>query len=278
MKKVLSLLTASALVLTLTACGDFAPDPTEAPEKAMDYEYTESNYPNVYASAAYTPLTEAVTAIMLGTTRERAARHVETGLSSDAVAAVQSGDAGVALVPAGVTIPAGIDSAPVARDALVFFVGRDSKIDSLTTDELARIFSGRADDWSDFGGSGEIRLLTHPEGSGSLAALEELLDVDASAAVGESDPLTGSDTLGFGLWSECSVMGLADGYKLIAVDGVEPSADTIKSGEYTLGLDTLVLVDHNAAEDSGERALWLWMQGSVGQAFISSQGYLEAGR
>ena len=73
-------------------------------------------------------------------------------------------------------------------------------------------------------------------------------------------------------------MGLSDGYKLIAVDGVKPSADTIKSGEYTLGLDTLVLVDHNAAEDSGERALWLWMQGSVGQAFISSQGYLEAVR
>ena len=33
-----------------------------------------------------------------------------------------------------------------------------------------------------------------------------------------------------------------------------------------------------AAEDSAGRTLRLWLQGGVGQAFISSQGYLEAVR
>lgn len=60
------------------------------------------------------------------------------------------------------------------------------------------------------------------------------------------------------------------------MDGVEPTAQSISSGEYTLGLDVLAGVDSGAAEDSAERTLWLWLQGSVGQAFISSQGYLEA--
>ena len=31
-----------------------------------------------------------------------------------------------------------------------------------------------------------------------------------------------------------------------------------------------------AGEDSPERVLYLWLQGTVGQAFLSSQGYLEA--
>ena len=35
-------------------------------------------------------------------------------------------------------------------------------------------------------------------------------------------------------------------------------------------------ISASAADDSPERALWLWLQGGVGQAFISSQGYLEA--
>ena len=29
-------------------------------------------------------------------------------------------------------------------------------------------------------------------------------------------------------------------------------------------------------EESPERVLYLWLQGTVGQAFLSSQGYLEA--
>ena len=67
-------------------------------------------------------------------------------------------------------------------------------------------------------------------------------------------------------------------YSIIAVDGVEPTEENIASGEYALGLDTLALVSSSAAADSGERALWLWLQGGVGQAFISSQGYMEAVR
>ena len=62
------------------------------------------------------------------------------------------------------------------------------------------------------------------------------------------------------------------------MDGVEPTAQNIASGEYALGLDTLAGVSSSAAEDAAESALWLWLQGGVGQAFISSQGYLEAVR
>ena len=69
--------------------------------------------------------------------------------------------------------------------------------------------------------------------------------------------------------------GLASGYKLLAVDGVLPSEATVASGEYPLTVDYLAGIMSGAAEDSPERMLWLWMQGAVGQAFISSQGYFS---
>lgn len=278
MKKLTALLAASALMLSLAACGDFAPDPTDAPTAALDYSYTESTFPDVAGSAAYTPLMEAVTAIMLGTTRENAAEHLNLGATDAAWDALGSGEAGVVVAPEGSSMPSGIDTAPISRDALVFFVGADSPVSDLSSDELRSIFTGREDSWQSYGGDGSIRILTRPEGSGSIAALERLIGCDSELVTGESLPLTGSDVIGFGLWSECELSGLADGYKLLSVDGVDPSADSIRSGEYALSLDVLAGVSSDAAEDSAERTLWLWLQGSVGQAFISSQGYLEAVR
>ena len=278
MKKLTALLAASALMLSLAACGDFAPDPTDAPTAALDYSYTESTFPDVAGSAAYTPLMEAVTAIMLGTTRENAAEHLNLGATDAAWDALGSGEVGVVVAPEGSSMPSGIDTAPISRDALVFFVGADSPVSDLSSDELRSIFTGREDSWQSYGGDGSIRILTRPEGSGSIAALERLIGCDSELVTGESLPLTGSDVIGFGLWSECELSGLADGYKLLSVDGVDPSADSIRSGEYALSLDVLAGVSSGAAEDSAERTLWLWLQGSVGQAFISSQGYLEAVR
>ena len=278
MKKLTALLAASALMLSLAACGDFAPDPTDAPTAALDYSYTESTFPDVAGSAAYTPLMEAVTAIMRGTTRENAAGYLSLGATDAAWDALGSGEAGVVVAPEGSSMPSGIDTAPISRDALVFFVGADSPVSDLSSDELRSIFTGREDSWQSYGGDGSIRILTRPEGSGSIAALERLIGCDSELVTGESLPLTGSDMIGFGLWSECELSGLADGYKLLSVDGVDPSADSIRSGEYALSLDVLAGVSSGAAEDSAERTLWLWLQGSVGQAFISSQGYLEAVR
>lgn len=278
MKKLTALLAASALMLSLAACGDFAPDPTDAPTAALDYSYTESTFPDVAGSAAYTPLMEAVTAIMLGTTRENAAEHLNLGATDAAWDALGGGEVGVVVAPEGSSMPSGIDTAPISRDALVFFVGADSPVSDLSSDELRSIFTGREDSWQSYGGDGSIQILTRPEGSGSIAALERLIGCDSELVTGESLPLTGSDVIGFGLWSECELSGLADGYKLLSVDGVDPSADSIRSGEYALSLDVLAGVSSGAAEDSAERTLWLWLQGSVGQAFISSQGYLEAVR
>ena len=121
-------------------------------------------------------------------------------------------------------------------------------------------------------------MLGRPEGSGSLAAVRRLIGADELAVSEESAALTSNEVLGYGFYNEAVLMGLADGYKLLAIDGVEPTAETIASGEYPLTVDVLAGISSSAAEDSPERALWLWLQGGVGQAFISSQGYLEAAK
>ena len=276
MKRLISLCAATALLISLGGCADFAPDPTPTQDTSPGFEYTAENFPALYASAAYTPMAEAVAAIMLGTTREEAAAELSLVSTDGAWAALDSGEAGLVIAPEGSDMPGGIETAAIGRDALVFFVGQGSGIDSLAVGELERIFSLRADSWAPYGGEGAISILKRPAGSGSAAAIERLIGSDPAGYTGESAPLSHEGVIGYGLWSECALMGLADGYRLIAVGGVEPTEESISSGEYPLCVDTLAGVAADAAEESPEQVLYLWLQGTVGQAFLSSQGYWEA--
>ena len=278
MKRLTALLLIIGLALAMAGCGDFAPDPTEAAGQAADYSFDRSNFPLLAGGAAQEPLAEAVAAIMLGETREGVEEYLSFGSTGAAWTALEAGEAGLVLATEPDELPAGVETAVVSKDALVFYVGAGSRIDDITTAQLKSIISGGTKSWTGMGGAGDIVVIGRPEGSGSLAALRRLIGVDELAVSEEATALTSSEVLGYGFYNEAVLMGMADGYKILTVDGVEPTAETIKSGEYPLCVDILAGISASAASDSPERALWLWLQGGVGQAFISSQGYLEAAK
>ncbi len=278
MKRLIAIPLILTLALGLAGCGDFAPDPTEAVSQAADYSFDRSNFPTIAGGAAQEPLAEATAAIMLGETRQQASDFLLFGSTGEAWAALDSGEAGLVLATEPDELPDGLETVPVYKDALVFYVGVGSAVDDITTAQLKSILSGGTKSWTGMGGSGDIVVIGRPEGSGSLAALRRLIGADELAVSEGSSALTSSEVLGYGFYNEAVLMGMADGYKILSVDGVMPTAETITSGEYPLCVDVLAGISASAAEDSPERALWLWLQGGVGQAFISSQGYLEAAK
>lgn len=278
MKRLTALLLILALAPALAGCGDFAPDPTEAANLSTDYSFDRSNFPLLAGGAAQEPLAEAIAAIMLGESRESVADKLSFGSTDEAWFMLESGEAGLVLAAEPDELPEGVETAVVSKDALVFYVGAGSKIDDITTAQLKSIISGGTKSWTGMGGTGDIVVIGRPEGSGSLAALRRLIGADELAVSEEATALTSSEVLGYGFYNEAVLMGMADGYKILTVDGVEPTAETIASGEYPLCVDVLAGISASAASDSPERALWLWLQGGVGQAFISSQGYPEAAK
>ena len=274
MKKLLPI--AIILMLLLTACGDFAPEATVEPTVAAEYTYTGETYPQIYAGAAAGELARAVTAIMLGLDREGAAELVSQSTSAAAWEALASAGGGLALAADTWDLPEGVDVAAVATDALVFYVSPDNPVDSLTLDELEEIFTGAETNWSAFGGpDAEIVIMGREPGSGSVEALKSLVGCDEGLVTDVRGHETSEGVIGFGFYYPCVKQGLAGGCKLLAVDGVLPAESAVASGEYALTVDYLVGVMSGAVEGSPERTLWEWMQGAVGQAFISSQGFFS---
>ncbi len=275
MKKLLTLLIA-AFILVFSACGALAPpEPSPEPTPIPDYSFSRGTFPTLAAGLTTEPLTSAVASIMLGESRDEIEDLVLAGSTADAWLALQNGSAGLVIAAEGASVPSGIETVQIAREGLVFFTGDGNSLDSLTTDQLKKIFSGDITNWKALGGKDEaIGIIAKSEGSGSLAALERLLDISGLELDG-ADFDTSSGALGFAFFHGAENMGLASGMKILAVDGVQPSPETISSGEYALVCGYLAGISENAPKNGPERALLQWLQSDIGQAFVSAQGYVR---
>lgn len=134
----------------------------------------------------------------------------------------------------------GLYDTAVAMDAIAVIVNPDNPIESLTSDQVRAIFKGEITNWSQVGGDDRrIGLVNRDEASGTREAFfkilmhEELFDPAAAvlpgtgqvrSVVGEAAGAIGYISYGF----------VNDDVKLIAVDGVRPSEETIKDGSYPI--------------------------------------------
>jgi len=84
------------------------------------------------------------------------------------------------------------------------------------------------------------------------------------------------NAIGFTMLYYASNMGMADGYKILSIDGVMPSADSIISGEYPFVNPYYAVIDSDLTQDDPARILYNWLQTNEGKVFIASQGYVPS--
>ena len=105
-----------------------------------------------------------------------------------------------------------------------------------------------------------------PEGY-MIASMGGLID-----AVKQYD--NSANAIGYTVYYYAHDMQMAGGLKLIAVDGVEPGAETIRSGKYPFLNPYYVAIDGSEPEDSMARVLFDWILGPDGQKLVDMQGYV----
>ena len=132
----------------------------------------------------------------------------------------------------------GLVDTPVARDAIAVIVNPGNPVSSLTTSQVADIFSGKVRNWKDIGGPDlEIGLVNRDEASGTRQAFLELVmkgrDFDPTAAVlpgtGQVRSVVGQSRIAIGYIS----LGFVDSsVKAIVIDGVAPTPATVADKSY----------------------------------------------
>ena len=185
-----------------------------------------------------------------------------------------------------------LESKPIGRDALVFIVNENNPVQSLTRQQLKDIYAGKITNWKDVGGEDlDIVPFQRGEDSGSQTLFKklliqggELMDPPtelAPAAMGELvDSIAAynnsANAIGFSVYYYIDQMYSQPGLRLLAVDDVIPSNDTIASENYPLCNEFYAVLHADAAADSPERRLYDWLDTAAGQDCIQKAGYVPA--
>ena len=129
---------------------------------------------------------------------------------------------------------------PIAWDGIAVIVHPSNPLTNLTLEQLRRIFQGRITNWKALGlPPHEIDLISREEGSGTREAFEHLVmgktEVTQGALVQDSNgsvrEIVAGDPYSLGYISA----GLVDNrVKAVAVDGILPTRENIKSQKYKL--------------------------------------------
>ena len=84
-----------------------------------------------------------------------------------------------------------------------------------------------------------------------------------------------SGAIGYTVYYYAEEMKMAQGLKILAIEGIEPNPATIRSEEYPLLNPKYVVIPADAAEDSPNRILYNWLLGEEGQRLVAHEGYVS---
>ncbi len=176
----------------------------------------------------------------------------------------------------------------IGREAFVFFVNKDNKVDGLTTSQIKDIYSGKITNWKEVGGENkEILAFQRNEGSGSQSMLkrfmgdtklmdapkEQVNDFMAGIIDQVADYKNYKNSIGFSFRYYLEGIIKNPNIKMLEIDGVAPTKENIASGKYKITTD-LYAVTYKGNDNENVKKLIDWILSDEGQEIIEETGYV----
>ncbi|WP_243644396.1 PstS family phosphate ABC transporter substrate-binding protein [Paenibacillus pinisoli] len=175
---------------------------------------------------------------------------------------------------------------PIGQEAFVFFTHADNPVSGITMEQIQDIYAGDLTNWEELGGKpAPIKAFQRPEGSGSQSALQRIMKGRSLAAAPRDDVPAGMggmiqrtadyrnypNALGFTfLYYATEMVGNGD-IKLLSIDGVYPSRETIANGAYPLSSPFYAITA--GTSNPHVESLINWIRSEQGQKLVAETGY-----
>jgi len=162
---------------------------------------------------------------------------------------------------------------PVGREAFVFFVNENNPVEGLTVAQIRDIYAGEVTNWAQVGGPNRvINPVTRLEGSGSQTMMEAFMGEREIARKSPFALVGGS--IGFSFRYYMDGMVGNEAVKMLALNGVYPSAENIRNGSYPIVAEFYAV--YRADNDNENiRLLIDWILSPEGQRLIEESGYVS---
>ncbi len=133
----------------------------------------------------------------------------------------------------------GLTETVLAYDGIAVIVNAENKISNLSVEQIGKIYTGEITNWKDVGGNdAEIVLIGREAGSGTRDGFESITKTKDKCKYRQELTSTGDvittvkgnpNAIGY-----ASVSSVKDDIKVLTVDEVAPTEDTIKDGSYKI--------------------------------------------
>ncbi len=292
MKKYLSVIIVICLMLTCVAgCCE-----NSITKETHDPIFTIENYPKVDASLAIHPLVDSIASDFLDipeaeldfeytTTRSSEVYHNLIDKKVDVIFAAEISEEDKAYAKEkGVEL----NIIPATSSAFVFIVNAENPVDNLSFEQVQDIYTGKITNWSEVGGDNRsIIPYQRPTGSGSQTAMLSLVMKDKEIITPPTEQIQGEmgelidaiaeydnaeNAIGYSYFYYVNTMYKRDTIKMLAIDGVKPTIETIKNGEYPIYTNGFIVTRSDADENTKK-----WVDAVLskrGSKIIEEAGYV----
>jgi phosphate transport system substrate-binding protein len=178
---------------------------------------------------------------------------------------------------------------PIGREAFVFFVNKANPVNKLTIEDIQGIYSGKIKNWKELSGVNQrIRAFQRPENSGSQTILEKVMG-DTPIANPRRENVSGGmmgvinevavyrnfpNAIGYSFLYFSTEMVKNDQIKLLSVNGIYPSKETIQNENYPLYENFYAIYIDTDDKNENIEPFINWILSEQGQVLVQRTGYI----
>ncbi len=164
-----------------------------------------------------------------------------------------------------------LELVPIGSDAFVFIVNANNPVSDITIDQIKGIYSGKITNWRELGGKNvPIAAMRRNKNSGSQTALEKIMG--DTPIKPDYTALFGSP-IGFSFRYYVTGMLAEGGVKILTINGVAPTTETIADGTYPVSGNLYAVYRKGETNENVYKAVD-FMLSPEGQKIVEKSGYI----
>lgn len=175
----------------------------------------------------------------------------------------------------------GLVGTVLAYDGIALIVNTENTVSDLTLEQIAKIYTGEIKNWSEVGGNDqEIVLIGREAGSGTRDGFESITDTEDKCAYRQQLTSTGDVITAVsqnpGAIGYASVASIKDTVKVVTVDSVMPSEETIKNGSYVVQRPFILVTSSKTELSEEAQKFFDYIASEQAKNIISQAGVVSA--
>lgn len=298
MKKLIALMMALAMALSLVACGNSsepaADEGTDEPTTSQTDDSTEAAegtedtaaLSGTISTNGSTSMEKVIASLIEAFNIDNpdvTITYDATG-SGTGITAVSEGSCDIGLSSRNLKdeeVETGLVGTVIAYDGIAIILNNANDISDLSIDQIAGLFNGETTNWSDVGGAdAPVVVIGREAGSGTRDGFESIVGVEDACVYDQELTSTGAviaavaaneNAIGY-----ASLASVTDEINMVTVDGITCSEETILDGTYAIQRPFLMVTNENTELSDAAQAFIDFALSEEANEVIANAGAVQA--